>query len=291
MSTPRGVDTQYEIKGLESPSERTTSSRGRFLAWNLLVILLQYFMIDLITHQPSSPEDVERMFGPGKEYLIFRPRNVAPPTIAEIGVHLGVAVMAWGPMGACFISIFYRIVAVVSVALGVSNPRQWPSLFGSMTDAYTIRRFWGRYWHQLLRQPFQGITKFICRDILRLPFPSGLTRYLNVVLVFSLSALMHACIDAKGGIGFELTGAWACFLLQPIGIILEDTGVILYTKIFGELRGPTPLWARMVGYIWVWTFLTLVAPLYNFPLMRYQDPTRNGAPFSVVKLLRANLES
>ncbi|KAL2842707.1 membrane bound O-acyl transferase family-domain-containing protein [Aspergillus pseudoustus] len=291
MSTPRGVDTPYEIKGLKYPSNRTSSSRWRFLCWSLVVILFQYFMIDLVTHQPSSPEDVERMFGPGKEYLLFRPRDLPPPTLAEVGAHLVLAIMAWGPMGACFISIFYRIVAVISVALGFSGPQQWPSLFGSVVDAYTIRRFWGRYWHQLLRQPFQSITKFICRDILRLPYPSGIARYGNVILVFSCSALMHACIDAKGGIGFDLTGAWACFLLQPVGIIMEDVAGSLYTKMFGERRGPTPLWVRLLGYIWVWSFLALVAPLYNFPLMRYQDPARNGAPFSVLKLLRSHLES
>lgn len=148
-----------------------------------------------------------------------------------------------------------------------------------------------RYWHQLLRQPFQSITKFICRDILHLPYPSSLARYLNVVLVFSCSALMHACIDAKGGIGFNLTGAWACFLLQPVGIIVEDIAETLYTKIFGKPGGPAPLWIRVLGYIWVWCFLALVAPLYNFPLMRYQDPTRNGAPFSVFKLLRSYFEA
>jgi hypothetical protein len=143
MSTPRGVDTPYEIKGLQYSSSGTSSSRLRFLAWNLIVILFQYFMIDLVTHQPSPPEDIERMFGPGQELLLFRSRDIPAPTLADLGIHLGVAVMAWGPMGACFISIFYRIVAVTSVALSFSGPRQWPSLFGSVTDAYTIRRFWG----------------------------------------------------------------------------------------------------------------------------------------------------
>ncbi|BCS28416.1 wax synthase family protein [Aspergillus puulaauensis] len=291
MSTPRGVDTPYESKGVQYPSGRTASSRLRFLVWNMAVITFQYLMIDLVTHEPPPPEDIERMFGPGQEFLLFRPRDIPAPTTADVGIHLGVALMAWGPMGACFISIFYRIVAVISVAFGVSGPRQWPSLFGSVTDAYTIRRFWGRYWHQLLRQPFQGTTKFICRDIFHLPYPSSLARYLNIILVFFCSALMHACIDAKGGIGFNLTGAWACFLLQPVGIIVEDIAEALYARLFGELRRPTPFWVRMVGYMWVWAFLALVAPLYNFPLMRHQVPARNGVPFSVIRLLRLHFEA
>ncbi|KAL4886421.1 membrane bound O-acyl transferase family-domain-containing protein [Aspergillus karnatakaensis] len=293
LSTPRGVETSFEIKGLQYSASALSSSRVRFLAWNILIIAIQYILIDLITHQPSSPEDIERFFSPGKEYLLFRPSNLPPPTLTEVGVHLGVALMAWGPMGSVFINIFYRVVAVLSVGLGISRPDQWPSLFGSITEAYTVRRFWGRYWHQLLRNPFQSITKFITQTILRLPqtgFTATFNRYLNVLLVFSCSALMHASIDAKGGIGFDRTGAWACFLLQPVGIVLEDLVCGFYTKLFGATQGKTPIWIRIIGYIWVWTFLTLVAPLYNFPLMRYQSPERNGVPFSIVKLLRGAVE-
>ncbi|KAL4913040.1 membrane bound O-acyl transferase family-domain-containing protein [Aspergillus aurantiobrunneus] len=286
MSTPRGVGTAYETKDLKYHP----SCRWKFLTWNLFVLGFQYLLMDLVTHQPTSPMDIERFFSPGREYLLFRPDDVPSPTLAEAVIHLAVTLVAWGPMGASFISIFYRIVALLSVALGISSPNQWPSLFGSISDTYRLRRFWGRYWHQLLRQPFQGITKLITRNVLRLPHQSRLARYLGLVLVFACSALLHACMDAKAGIGFKLSGAWACFLLQAVGITLEDTAVGVYTRVFGDSQSQsqsTPLWVRLLGYVWVWGFLALVAPLYQFPLMRGQDPMRTGMPVSVVRWLRA----
>lgn len=37
----------------------------------------------------------------------------------------------------------YSFMSAVSVALGLTEPRDWPALFGSWSEAYTIGRFWG----------------------------------------------------------------------------------------------------------------------------------------------------
>ena len=29
------------------------------------------------------------------------------------------------------------------------RPEEWPPLFGSISEAYTLRRFWGVFWHKL----------------------------------------------------------------------------------------------------------------------------------------------
>ena len=65
----------------------------------------------------------------------------------------------------------YSFMSAVSVALGLTEPKEWPAMFGSWSEAYTIGRFWGfvstfsslrltdresrssrRTWHQLLRR-------------------------------------------------------------------------------------------------------------------------------------------
>lgn len=38
--------------------------------------------------------------------------------------------------------IQYNIVAIIVVALGLQEPRQWPDMFGDWREAYTIRKFW-----------------------------------------------------------------------------------------------------------------------------------------------------
>lgn len=130
----------------------------------------------------------------------------------------------------------------------------------------------------------QGISSFVCRHILRLPHPSLFERYINIFLVFAISSCLHLAIDGRAGIMHPQTGALRCFLIQPIGIMLEDGVQALYRRLCGGSSSSTK-WTRMVGYIWVWAFLTLVAPLYNFPLFRYQDPARNGVPVPVVRPL------
>jgi hypothetical protein len=68
--------------------------------------------------------------------------------------------------------------------------------------------------------------------------------------------------------------------------MIEDAVQEAFRRFRGNTKQHSTLWTRLIGYIWVWGFLTLVAPLYNFPLFRYQNPTKNGVPFSVIKFVR-----
>jgi hypothetical protein len=40
-------------------------------------------------------------------------------------------------------TIPHIFMSAVSVALGLTEPREWPAIFGSWSEAYTIGRFWG----------------------------------------------------------------------------------------------------------------------------------------------------
>jgi hypothetical protein len=144
MSSLRGVGTSFEVKHLRYPSGKITQSRLRFLGWNIIVVICQYLIIDFMTSRPDqSVEDKLRLFGPGTEYLFFRPRHLPPVSAEDLLVHLGVALSGWGPIGKFFIDIDYRVMSLVSVFLGISTPDQWPLLFGSITETYTLRGFWG----------------------------------------------------------------------------------------------------------------------------------------------------
>lgn len=51
-------------------------------------------------------------------------------------------VVGFVAMSYCTINMTYDALALVSVALGLSEPKYWPVPFGKWRDAYTIRRFW-----------------------------------------------------------------------------------------------------------------------------------------------------
>lgn len=38
---------------------------------------------------------------------------------------------------------YFYALAAISVAVGYSEPEQWPDFYGKWCDAYTLRRFWG----------------------------------------------------------------------------------------------------------------------------------------------------
>ncbi|KAL2863203.1 wax synthase family protein [Aspergillus lucknowensis] len=288
----RGIDTRYEIKNLANrPKPSARLSRSTFLVQNLAIIAAEYLVLDLMFYKPLTPEDSKRLFPEGSEYLFFRPGNLGlPPATAQDALkNLAIAFFACGPTGTWYIELQYRVVSVISVALGISTPQRWPNLFGSITETYTLRQFWGTYWHQLFRWPMTNISSYICRTILRLPRPSLLERYTNILVVFIISAFLHAAMDARAGFWPPKSGAFRCFLLHPVGIMIEDAVQEIHRRVQckdTENSSSRPKsWQRIIGYVWVWGFMMCVMALYTFPLLRYQNAAKNGVPVSVVKLV------
>jgi hypothetical protein len=142
LTTLRGIDTSYEVRQIRHGRE-SSASRSGFLLCTLAIVAAKYLVLDLMTFHPPSPEDTQRLFGEGKEYLLFRSHSLPPVTVQDILTNLGVTFLGWGPIGSWFIEVHYRVLSLVSVGLGVSSPHQWPPLFGFITEAYTLRRFWG----------------------------------------------------------------------------------------------------------------------------------------------------
>lgn len=50
------------------------------------------------------------------------------------------------------LSIPHTALSIICVAIGVSEPGDWPHIFDSLWKAYTVRNVWGRVWHQMLRK-------------------------------------------------------------------------------------------------------------------------------------------
>ncbi|KAF9011676.1 hypothetical protein BDZ89DRAFT_1077549, partial [Hymenopellis radicata] len=129
--------------------------------------------------------------------------------------------------------LLHSILSLVSVALHLSRPEDWTHLFGYWSDAYTIRRFWGRAWHQCLRRVFTVHGKFVAR--------LGMKWTESNCLVF--------------------------FLLQAAGITIEDIVIAIGQK-FGLKSGRT---VYLLGYAWtvIWFYKTL--PVWWDPKHRAQN--------------------
>ncbi|KAF7180866.1 hypothetical protein CNMCM7691_010157 [Aspergillus felis] len=284
LTTVRGIDTPYQVKTVPRGKNEDSASRVGFLARTLLIIGAKYLVLDLMTFSPPSKDDTMRLFGPGREYLFLRPNGLPPATLQEVLIHLGVAFLGWGPIGSWFIDVHYRVLAVLSVGLGISSPHQWPALFGSITETYTLRGFWGYAF------PLTFHALPLLASGLSLANAEYFLLHLSRSPAVAASFPSRTTIDGRAGIWLPYSGALRCFLVQPLGIMIEDAVQEAFRRFRGNSKFRSTIWTRLIGYLWVWGFLTLVAPLYNFPLFRYQDPTKNGVPFSVIKFVRAHLE-
>ncbi|KAI5987761.1 membrane bound O-acyl transferase family-domain-containing protein [Pisolithus marmoratus] len=171
----------------------------------------------------------------------------------------------------------YSLVAVVAVGTTLHEPCSWPAPFGEWKDAYTIRRFWGRTWHQFTRHTF---TLFGPHPHKHRPWDraassdSSVTKakehepwiksYIRLCNAFLCSAFMHTCGDVvlqfkiwenasiidsprkanhANVIGFSVL----FFLLQPVGVLIEDAVMESGKRIGLRKRG----WMKVVGYLWV----------------------------------------
>lgn len=52
-------------------------------------------------------------------------------------------IWGWAVAGYATLAAQNCVVGIISVSLGRSDPEDWPWLFGSIWDAWTVRRFWG----------------------------------------------------------------------------------------------------------------------------------------------------
>ncbi|KAF8971274.1 membrane bound O-acyl transferase family-domain-containing protein [Flammula alnicola] len=173
----------------------------------------------------------------------------------------------WRLGGVCYLVMLYfvlsiepMILSVIWVGTGISEPRDWPPLVGSVADAYTLRRFWGRTWHQMFRGIFTSHADFLAKAI-GLPLKSKFTTYFKLFAVFFMSGLIHPVGDYVIMHNWVMPHALQCFLLQAVAITLED-GILALARRAGL---PSSWFTRIIGYLWVILWFAFSIPFWMDP--------------------------
>lgn len=130
----RGIGKPWEVKNV--PRYRYLPSRAKFL-WDYLVwMLCIYMLVDCGGAFP--PTDLEP-FSVKKEALVSRITEV---TGEEIGLRIAASLGFW-VYSYCVMASFAAVGGLLSVGIGLSSPSSWRPLFGSISEVYTVRHFWG----------------------------------------------------------------------------------------------------------------------------------------------------
>ena len=137
--TTRNVGTSFEIRGIPRFSEENDSyvpSKTTFLAQKATLLCFCILIVDLITVL-AQPEQNAVKFDRSR-ISWTDPANFS----TEALVVRTSSVLGFGISLYCIIQVLMGSLAFCAVALDISEPKQWPPGFGSVSEAYTLRRFW-----------------------------------------------------------------------------------------------------------------------------------------------------
>ncbi|KAK3368537.1 hypothetical protein B0H63DRAFT_455308 [Podospora didyma] len=137
----------------------------------------------------------------------------------------------------------FGIGAVAGVGLFLSDPEDWPPLFGSLFDCYKISNVWGRFWHQYLRQPCLGFSHYLVQK-LHIPPRSLLAYFTHLMTAFAIADLVHvlsigSVIPGYMSLRDLISDMSIFFLLQPLATIAEAIVIMLWNKYMQPKLIPT----------------------------------------------------
>lgn len=135
FSSSCGIGTRWQVKTITAMPPHSSSNRS-YLIRQAFILGWLFLLNDCVLFIAHS--GLERwgddVYSPMICQFHFSFRKWAPRIVftgvvfSKIRLH---------------IDIVHRVAALVSVSAGIYRPQDWPPLFGSMGDAYTLRDFWG----------------------------------------------------------------------------------------------------------------------------------------------------
>lgn len=147
----RGIGTPWEAKhvadgrgvlggekGVEVEAKARQTRRRQYLLRQMLITSWQYLFLDVF-HQlavESSRNHGSSLVAAGSEFVYLG------STLEQWAVRVIFTIFVGLGPGRVQIDFLYRLCSVVAVASGLCEPEHYPPLFGSVTRAYSLRRFW-----------------------------------------------------------------------------------------------------------------------------------------------------
>jgi len=210
-------------------------------------------------------------FAPSREHIV---RRLIDGTVSTNDLFLRMYLSTiWIVESVSQLEISHALAAVLFVSiLEVDRPEEWPPLFGNPLDAYTLGRFWSKFWHQLFSPialvwgHFLADVSFPCRT------PLWVKKMFPPFFVFTVSGLAHAAIGWKmkeAALERDVYFFWANFLAVAFEVALSRIWQRVVQPYLQRHLGikltNTGLWVQIGGYLWVALFFFWVTPRLIYP--------------------------
>jgi membrane bound O-acyltransferase family protein len=175
-------------------------------------------------------------------------------------------------------NIVHTSASIIGVGLLCHSPSQWRPIYGPLKEAYTIRRFYGIFYHSLMRTAFIGNAAWIVDSILlgishstiisRIisSCKSDLRRWFINLVALVICGIMHSVAIATVN-GCPRDSQMRYYLYVFIGMLAEDSMFWLFKRLCRRhLRWDrTGLGLRFGGYLWVFLFHCWMIPNSLYP--------------------------
>ncbi|KAK7544134.1 membrane bound O-acyl transferase family-domain-containing protein [Phyllosticta citribraziliensis] len=166
----------------------------------------------------------------------------------------------------------------LTTRLGWTDKQLWVPMLGPLSQCYSLRRFWGRTWHQNMRRYLQTPGLVLARNVLHLRRGSFASRHVQSGLAFLQSGLFHWLANKAVLPHVRFTATIPFFLAQELGFVLEDAAKVVgeFTGIIGtkgaaaegaEKGGekqkddaPPPTWLKCLGAVWTFAWIGFFGP-------------------------------
>ncbi|KIM57008.1 hypothetical protein SCLCIDRAFT_51832, partial [Scleroderma citrinum Foug A] len=179
------------------------------------------------------------------------PATTGPMTIIDTNLPFPQQLLHASILSAIYISViyfmvdlYYRTVAFCCVAVLLHRPEQWPPLFDDPWRSTSLGDFWGKRWHQLLRDYVVSLGSQ--------PLMACLTKLsaLSVLAAFFVSGILHDISFRsmrKGGEPVQMI----FFVMQGVGVVLERA----FSERWVHARLRKSPWSRVAGRVWTFSWL------------------------------------
>lgn len=157
------------------------------------------------------------------------------------------------------------------VVLHLDSPEEWPPLFGSPLEAYSIRRFWSRFWHRGAYRPYTSWGRWLSRTVLRLKPGSGEEKLFVAFAVFTFSGIAHSLVARQRADQCGcLSDIW--FFYRNFAAALVETVVVKLirgsnfgSKTLHRLLRTDSVVGKIVSFVWVFGFFFWSVPKWEYP--------------------------
>lgn len=275
--TIEAEQNEYLLQSELSEMKEITTIRSRWMPIVRRLGLMIAYIVPLVIYKTLRDRrpfflhasDVE----PEKEVFIRRLLRIYPGgshvTLRELCIRLWSVVENNVP-DYLEINIMQHSTATFFMILGLDEGWEWPPLFGSIVEVYSVRRFWGKFWHLLIYKSFSAHSwTLMC--FCGMSQKTALSRFIRNFLVFAGSAWMHGTVDWRMSPPCGYSRSLIYWFLQPMAFALE--GVVSHywqqyvMRRYDPPRRELVVFERVVGYLWTFSWFYWCVPKRLYPLL------------------------